>query len=640
MTAYRRLLSIALVMTVLFFIVLFSTSLLSVKADSVAGKLGKTNTTSVNVRYGKSTGAKLLFQIPSAGYVGTIKDKVYNEKIWWYKMEFRSPEAGNNNYYTGYVNSQFIDILSDEEAQKYKMGDTIIAGSTTPPPSGGSGDAPSGTYGVITAGGVNFRTGPGTNFSVITQLNRGDKVTVLTIPDAINSNTFYFVRYGKTEGFIMSTFLSLTSEGGSSTPTPTTPTDVIGYVTTIKGGVNLRQTPGGTVITTVKKNQTYGYLLKPVSKGGYTWYFVQADSHRGYLRGDCVKVVSEPKPTNSTTTTPPPTTTAAAAGYVKTTAGGVNFRKSAGYTDVLGQINKGEVLPYYEATTVKGVKWYKVYSSKLGKTGYLHGNYVTLCDKNGNTNNGSSSSATATIVPENGKTEATYSTLKLGSTGNAVKNLTAELKRQGYFSGTETDKYTSAVETAVRNFQKAKKLTVDGIAGPATQHALYNTVPVGEADKNNRKMTLYPAEKIDWFTGGIRELWPKGANFKVYDVKSGKIWWAHRWSGGNHADVEPLTATDTKIICDWFGVSNASQINASQHWQRRPSLVTIGTRTFACSLYAVPHNPDGDTIANNNMTGQICLHFTNSKTHDSKKIDSGHQEAIQYAYDWSHGLIK
>ena len=61
--------------------------------------------------------------------------------------------------------------------------------------------------------------------------------------------------------------------------------------------------------------------------------------------------------------------------------------------------------------------------------------------------------------------------------------------------------------------------------------------------------------------------------------------------------------------------------------------MTIGTRTFACSLYGVPHNPDGDTIADNNFVGQLCIHFTNSKIHDTKVVDEGHQKAIQYAWE-------
>ncbi|MBQ7865854.1 MAG: hypothetical protein IJ350_05725, partial [Clostridia bacterium] len=112
----------------------------------------------------------------------------------------------------------------------------------------------------------------------------------------------------------------------------------------------------------------------------------------------------------------------------------------------------------------------------------------------------------------------------------------------------------------------------------------------------------------------------------------GIVWWAHRWSGFNHADIEPLTAADTARLCKIYGVNSASEINNKKHWYRRPCLVTIGERTFACSLYGVPHNEAGDTIADNNMTGQICLHFTNSRTSDTDVLDENHQEAIDYAW--------
>ena len=60
--------------------------------------------------------------------------------------------------------------------------------------------------------------------------------------------------------------------------------------------------------------------------------------------------------------------------------------------------------------------------------------------------------------------EASYTTLKTGSTGQAVKNLVTELKNQGYYKGTVTNKYTTAVAAAVKDFQSAKGLSVDGIA--------------------------------------------------------------------------------------------------------------------------------------------------------------------------------
>lgn len=99
--------------------------------------------------------------------------------------------------------------------------------------------------------------------------------------------------------------------------------------------------------------------------------------------------------------------------------------------------------------------------------------------------------------------------------------------------------YTSAVQAAVRAFQSAKGLTVDGIAGKQTQHALFGTVEPGADDYTDYNFQFYPAEKIDWYTGGIQQLWAKGASYKIYDVKTGIVWWARRWAGYSHADIEP-----------------------------------------------------------------------------------------------------
>ena len=214
----------------------------------------------------------------------------------------------------------------------------------------------------------------------------------------------------------------------------------------------------------------------------------------------------------------------------------------------------------------------------------------------------------------------------------AVTRLVQELINQGYYTGSVTNVYTSAVQAAVRAFQSAKGLTVDGIAGKQTQHALFGTVEPGADDYTDYTFQFYPAEKIDWYTGGIQQLWAKGASYKIYDVRTGIVWWARRWAGYSHADIEPVTAADTARLCQIYGVNNAQEIWDKNLWQRRPCLITIGNRTFACSLFGMPHNPDGDTIPDNNMTGQICMHFTNSKGHESGKVDTYHQQAIEYAW--------
>ena len=124
------------------------------------------------------------------------------------------------------------------------------------------------------------------------------------------------------------------------------------------------------------------------------------------------------------------------------------------------------------------------------------------------------------------------------------------------------------------------------------------------------------------------------------DVKTGISFKVKRWSGGLHADVEPYTASDTKKMCQIYGVKNAQTISDLNLYQRRAILVTIGTHSYAASMYGVPHNyPEGDTIDDNNFKGQFCIHFIDSKVHKSKKVDSDHQHAIRYAYANAESIL-
>ena len=665
MTSRRRIMSFALVLVLLVSLL----PVFSAQADDEDALLGITIVSEVNVRVSSSSKAAYLFRLP-ANYVFTILSTARGDGLDWYRISVVSPE--NSRVYTGYIQAKYTRQLTADEAAAYRAGQATNSGANGQTPvnvPAVNTDAADGTIGIVSSSGVNFRKGPSTSEKVITQLNRGTVVSVLSIPSAIGEKYFYKVEYNGQVGYIMTTYLTVSS--GSVpvvvNPTAAAPTDAVfgdyGWIKTTKGGVNLRATPGGTSLTMVKRNLTYQVLLPPVTKGSYTWYFVEHEGLRGYLRSDCVKKISDPTATATPTPTPTPnpadptptptptpnpadpTPTAdpadpSALGYVKAHVnGGVNVRKSlpqnGKYGEMVGRLEKGTIVPFHSKRVVNKVTWYGV-TTAWGAT-YVHGNYVIECDRNGNpvAEPAPTGGTDPVVTPaaDNNQQEATYTTLKLGSTGNAVKNLTTELIRQNYLSGSATTKYTTTVENAVKKFQADKGLTVDGIAGPATQHKLYGTVPVGAADTSNPTFTIYPAEKIDWYTGGINELWSKGSNYKVYDVRTGIVWWAHRWSGGSHVDAEPLTAADTARLAKSYGVTTAQEIEDKDLYQRRPLLVTIGTRTFCCSLYGVPHNyPKGDTIADNDFRGQVCIHFTNSKTHDSNRVDSAHQAAIEEAY--------
>ncbi len=70
----------------------------------------------------------------------------------------------------------------------------------------------------------------------------------------------------------------------------------------------------------------------------------------------------------------------------------------------------------------------------------------------------------------------TRPTLRLGSRGSYVGTLQQRLRTLGYYSGNIDQIFGSATQTAVRNFQRAYGLNVDGIVGPLTWAALDNAV--------------------------------------------------------------------------------------------------------------------------------------------------------------------
>ncbi|MCL2544760.1 MAG: peptidoglycan-binding protein [Clostridia bacterium] len=75
----------------------------------------------------------------------------------------------------------------------------------------------------------------------------------------------------------------------------------------------------------------------------------------------------------------------------------------------------------------------------------------------------------------NGNASTGYVYLQFGSRGQAVVRLQTALKNAGYNPGPIDGIYGSQTVAAVKAFQRARGLVVDGIAGRKTQNALYGT---------------------------------------------------------------------------------------------------------------------------------------------------------------------
>ncbi len=66
-----------------------------------------------------------------------------------------------------------------------------------------------------------------------------------------------------------------------------------------------------------------------------------------------------------------------------------------------------------------------------------------------------------------------YATLRRGYTGTPVTRMQQELKQQGYYTGNVDGVYGEGTENAVRAYQRANGLNVDGVAGPATLRSIF-----------------------------------------------------------------------------------------------------------------------------------------------------------------------
>lgn len=253
------------------------------------------------------------------------------------------------------------------------------------------------------------------------------------------------------------------------------------------------------------------------------------------------------------------------------------------------------------------------------------------------------------LIEERKKAQSSYDNartdilLKTGSTGDQVTLLTTRLIELGYLSGSATDVYSSTVAEGVRWFQNSNGLDSDGIAGPATLTKLYSdnvtdasasmdskpdTTP-SEVDGTPYKPSISSIKNVDFFsTEGDKYfnrrsgLFKDGAYAIVTDVDTGISYRVKRVGGYNHADVEPATAFDTWQMYRIYGEEWA--------WTRHAVLVTLsdGT-TLAGSANGMPHGTGH--IDDNNMDGHTCIHFLNSRTHGTDKVDAAHQSAIKKA---------
>ena len=326
----------------------------------------------VNFRSGPGTNYSSKGVI-ALGTTVTVTDTSNSE---WYAVRL-------SNGSTGYIFAQYLKLNSSSSA------------TATPAPSGSEQSAKTTEY-------VNFRSGPGTNYSSKGVIASG---TTVTVTDRSNSQ-WYAVRLANgSTGYIFAQYLKVTGTS-SATPTPT-PTQAPSNDGTVQAkltaDVNLRR-GAGTNYGVIKVIGT-GTTVTVTDASNSQWYKVKlSDGTEGYLFSEYLKVTSgnidSAKPSATPTPTPAPSNGTVQA---KTTSD-LNVRKGPGTSyGIIKVIDMNVNVTVTEATNSS---WYKVKLSD-GTEGYLAAQYlkITSGDINSvkpgnsgddNTNNGNNSNAPAT----------------------------------------------------------------------------------------------------------------------------------------------------------------------------------------------------------------------------------------------------
>ena len=211
--------------------------------------------------------------------------------------------------------------------------------------------------------------------------------------------------------------------------------------------------------------------------------------------------------------------------------------------------------------------------------------------------------------------------LKQGMQGEEVKKLQQALYDRGFLTkqSSVTGAFDTSTRDAVKEYQQAIGLSADGVAGTLTLDSIYdpgNKVEKANADFYKLKGTVV---LLDWFKGGAEWL-AKGARFTVTDVRTGKSFRARRFGGWYHADCEPCTAYDAKIMKSFEGYS----------WNRRPIWITYDGKTVAASMHTMPHMVD--PTPGDGFNGHFCIHLLHSKVHETSAECPRHQSCVYEAY--------
>jgi len=200
---------------------------------------------------------------------------------------------------------------------------------------------------------------------------------------------------------------------------------------------------------------------------------------------------------------------------------------------------------------------------------------------------------------------------------------------------------------ALRDFQLANALYVDGVAGKNTIASLNSSSATGKnTARPNTTATPTPnisndigtttkvsAENViyEYWYSTVRSACRQYPYATVYDYSTGISWQVHMFSYGKHAEAEPLTAADTAKLEQAFGGNT---------WTPKAVWVIFADGTVRmATTHSMPH--EVQHITDNNFPGHLCIHFprTQAQVTAIGPYAMSHQQTVEKGWAETQAMI-
>lgn len=245
--------------------------------------------TSTDARSGPGSAFELVASLNRGTQMCVLSDPTPNSNEVWYQIRTTDRRT------VGWINGDAVQVevvngcpgvLPPTEPGPYQINDRI----------------------QVVEGPLNVRSGAGASFQIVTSLEAGTSLCVLSGVTTANGLKWQRVRTtaGSVEGWIVTRYTKLMTAGGCVTNPPQTGHLVGDRIRVSDGPLNVRTTPSlsAPIVTSLAVNSQMCVLNEPVSANGFTWYHIRTTggSVSGWVAGQFTALLSS----GACLTSPPP----------------------------------------------------------------------------------------------------------------------------------------------------------------------------------------------------------------------------------------------------------------------------------------------------------------------------------------------